>query len=388
VILDCTPFYGESGGQVGDTGELSSATGRFAVEDTLKLAGAFHAHLGQWTGGTLKVGDLVNGRIDRDRRSAIVLNHTATHLLHAALRKVLGDHVQQKGSLVAPDRLRFDFAHFQPLSADELARIEALVNDEIRANHDADIRHMGMQEALDFGAMALFGEKYGERVRVLRLGEFSTELCGGTHVRRTGDIGVFKILSEGGVAAGVRRIEAVTGTGALAWIGQQQARLDTVAELLGGRRDEVPDRVRALIERQKQLEKDIEALKAKQAASAAGDLAAQAVDVAGLKVLAAVLEGADSKALRDSVDRLKDKLGNAVILLAARSGDGKVQLVAGSHGAALAKVKAGELLGHVASQIGGRGGGRSDLAQGGGEDSPALDAALRSVPDWVRERAA
>ena len=388
VILDRTPFYGESGGQVGDTGELANAAGRFQVDDTLKLAGVFHAHLGRWHGGTLKVGDAVDARIDSERRDAIVLNHTATHLLHAALRSVLGDHVQQKGSLVAPDRLRFDFAHFQPVTAQELERIETLVNDEIRANHESDIRHMGMQEALDFGALALFGEKYGEHVRVLKLGGFSTELCGGTHVGRTGDIGVFKIVSEGGVAAGVRRIEAVTGAGALAWIEQQQSRLDAVANLLGGRRDEVVDRVRAVIDRQKQLEKDIEALKSKQAASAAGDLAAQAVDVAGLKVLAAVLEGVDGKSLRDSVDRLKDKLGDAVIVLAARSGDGKVQLVAGSHGNALAKVKAGELLGHVASQIGGRGGGRPDLAQGGGEDSPALDAALRAVPEWVREHAA
>jgi alanyl-tRNA synthetase len=388
VILEATPFYGESGGQVGDTGELVNAVGRFQVEDTLKLAGVFHAHLGRWQGGTLKVGDTVNARIDSERREAVVRNHTATHLLHAALRKVLGDHVQQKGSLVAPDRLRFDFAHFQPMTAQELERIEAMVNAEIRANHAADIRHMAMQEALDFGAMALFGEKYGENVRVLKLGDFSTELCGGTHVARTGDIGVFKILSEGGVAAGVRRIEAVTGSGAMAWIDQQQGRLDAVAGLLGGRRDEVVERVRALLDRQKQLEKDIDALKARQAASAAGDLAGQAVDVAGLKVLAAVLEGADGKSLRDSVDRLKDKLGNAVILLAARTGDGKVQLVAGSHGAALGKIKAGELLGHVASQIGGRGGGRPDLAQGGGEDSPALDAALRAVPEWVRERAA
>lgn len=388
VILDRTPFYAESGGQVGDTGELSNAAGRFQVTDTVKLAGAFHGHVGRWQGGRLAAGDVVDGRIDDERRAATVLNHTATHLLHAALRQVLGGHVQQKGSLVAPDRLRFDFSHFQPLTADELARIESLVNAQIRANHEADIRHMGMQEALDSGAIALFGEKYGERVRVLRLGDFSTELCGGTHVRRTGDIGVFKIISEGGIAAGVRRIEAVTGAGALAWIAQQQARLDTVSELLGGRREEVVERVRAVLERQKQLEKEIEALKAKQAASAAGDLAAQAVEVAGLKVLAAVVEGVDARALRDSVDRLKDKLGNAVILLAARSGDGKVQLVAGSHGAALARVKAGDLLGHVASQIGGRGGGRPDLAQGGGVDSPALEAALRGVPDWVRERAA
>jgi alanyl-tRNA synthetase len=388
VILDRTPFYAESGGQVGDTGELANASGRFEVSDTNKLAGQFHGHVGRWTGSAvLKLGDTVSARIDDERRKAIVLNHTATHLLHAALRSVLGEHVQQKGSLVAPDRLRFDFSHFQPVTVDELARIETMVNDEIRANHEADIRHMGMQEALDFGAMALFGEKYGERVRVLKLGDFSTELCGGTHVRRTGDIGVFRILSEGGVASGVRRIEAVTGAGALKQIDQQQRRLDAAAALLGGRSDELVDRLRALLDRQKQVEKELEALKSKQTASAAGDLAGRAIEVGGLKVLAAVLDGADAKVLRESVDRLKDKLGDAVIVLAGRA-DGKVQLVAGSHGAALGKIKAGELLGHVAAQIGGRGGGRPDMAQGGGEDSPALDAALKAVPDWVREHAA
>jgi alanyl-tRNA synthetase len=387
VILDRTPFYGESGGQVGDTGELVGAGVRFEVADTQKLAGAFHGHVGRCLDGTLTVGDRVTGRIDGERRAATVLNHTATHLLHAALRQVLGEHVQQKGSLVAPDRLRFDFAHFQPLSADELARIEALVNAEIRANHAADIRQMAMQEALDFGALALFGEKYGERVRVLKLGGFSTELCGGTHATRTGDIGVFKILSEGGVASGVRRIEAVTGAGALAYIEQQQARLDAAAALLGARRDEVVERLRAVLERQKLLERELDAIKTRQSAAAAGDLAGQAVDVGGLKVLAAVLEGADSKALRDGVDTLKQRLGDAVIVLAARA-DGKVQLVAGSHGAALARVKAGDLLAHVAAQIGGRGGGRPDLAQGGGEDSPALEVALKAVPDWVRGRAA
>jgi alanyl-tRNA synthetase len=387
VILDRTPFYAESGGQVGDIGELTGDGARFEVADTQKLAGAFHGHVGRCTDGTIKVGDRVTGRIDDARRAATVLNHTATHLLHAALRQVLGDHVQQKGSLVAPDRLRFDFAHFQPVAADELARIEALVNAEIRANHAADIRQMGMQEALDFGALALFGEKYGERVRVLKLGEFSTELCGGTHASRTGDIGVFKIIAEGGVASGVRRIEAVTGDGALAFIEQQQARLDAAAGLLGGRRDEVVERLRAVLERQKLLERELETIKARQSAAAAGDLAGQAIDVGGLKVLAAVLDGADGKALRDGVDTLKQRLGDAVIILAARS-DGKVQLVAGSHGAALATVKAGELLAHVAGQIGGRGGGRPDLAQGGGEDSPALELALKAVPDWVRGRAA
>ena len=388
VILDRTPFYAESGGQVGDTGQLTGANGHVEVTDTQKLAGVFHGHVGRWQGSAaLHVGDIVNGRIDCERRQAVVLNHTATHLLHAALRTVLGDHVQQKGSLVAPDRLRFDFSHVQPVTPQELVRIEAMVNAEIRANHAADIRHMGMQDALDFGAIALFGEKYGEQVRVLKLGDFSTELCGGTHVARTGDIGLFKILSEGGVASGVRRIEAITGAGALAWIDRQQQQLDAAAALLGGRGDDIVDKLRMLIDRQRQTEKELEALKAKQTASAAGDLAAQAVDVGGLKVLAAVLDGADAKALRDSVDRLKNRLGDAVIVLAGRGG-GKVQLVAGSHGAALSKVKAGDLLGHVAAQIGGRGGGRPDMAQGGGEDSPALEAALQAVPEWVRERAA
>ncbi|MDZ3824747.1 MAG: alanine--tRNA ligase-related protein, partial [Pseudoxanthomonas sp.] len=386
VVLDATPFYAESGGQVGDTGELEGARGRFAVADTVKLAGTFHGHVGRWQGAAaLRAGDRVRAAIDTQRRAATVLNHTATHLLHAALREVLGEHVQQKGSLVAPDRLRFDFSHFQPVGAGELARIEAIVNAQIRANHEADIRHMGMQEALDFGALALFGEKYGERVRVLRLGDFSTELCGGTHVGRTGDIGLFRIVSEGGVAAGVRRIEAVTGDGALAHVAQQQARLEAAEQLVGGRGEDFVDKLRALLERQKSLEKALEAVKARQAAAAAGDLAARSVEVAGLKVLAAVLDGADSKALRDGVDSLKQRLGDAVIVLAARA-DGKVQLVAGSHGAALGKVKAGELLGHVAAQIGGRGGGRPDMAQGGGEDSPALESALAAVPDWVRQR--
>ncbi len=386
VILDKTPFYAESGGQVGDTGELDEKGVRFLVNDTLKLAGQFHGHVGKLQVGTLKRGDHLLGAVDASRRGATILNHTATHLLHAALRSVLGDHVQQKGSLVAPDRLRFDFSHFQPMTPAELRRVEVMVNDHIRANHASDIRHMGMQEALDFGAMALFGEKYGERVRVLKLGDFSTELCGGTHVQRTGDIGLFRILSEGGVAAGVRRIEAVTGADALSLSEQQQDRLDAIAGLVGGRRDEVVDKLRALLDRQRQSEKELEALKAKLNAAAAGDLASQAVDVGGLKVLAAALNGIDAKALRDSVDTLKDKLRDAVIILAARN-DGKVQLVAGSAGAALAKVKAGDLLGHIARQIGGKGGGRPDLAQGGGDDGPALDAALKAVPDWVRERA-
>lgn len=383
VILDRTSFYAESGGQVGDTGVLVDARGdRFEVRDTLKLAGQFHAHLGRLSAGTLSVGDHLATRVDAERRQDTVLNHSATHLLHAALRKVLGPHVTQKGSLVAPDRLRFDFSHFAALTPDELAAIEAMVNEEIRRNAEAEVHHMGMQEALDFGALALFGEKYGERVRVLRMGEFSTELCGGTHVHRTGDIGLFKIVSESGVAAGIRRIEAVTGRGALAEVAAQEALLEQAAALVGGRADDLLDKLRGLLERQKKLERELEALKAKAAAGASADLAAQAVDVAGIKVVAARLEGFDAKGLREAVDVLKQKLGDVAVVLAAAN-EGKASLIAGSHGAALARIKAGELLAHVAQQVGGKGGGRPDLAQGGGNDGEALVAALAGVPAWV-----
>jgi len=386
VLLDATPFYGESGGQVGDTGELLDAAGnRFEVVDTLKLSGVFHGHVGRLAAGALKVGDRMSARVDASRRQATVLNHSATHLLHAALRKVLGEHVTQKGSLVAPDRLRFDFSHFQAISAEELARIEDMVNAEIRRNAEAEIHHMGMQEALDFGAMALFGEKYGDRVRVLRMGEFSTELCGGTHVRHTGDIGLFKIIAEGGVAAGVRRIEAVTGAGALAHVAEEERRLAQVAGLLGGNPRDVLDKLSQLLERQKKLERELESLKAKAAAGATADLAASAPEVAGVKVVAARLEGLDAKALREAVDQLKSRLGDAVILLASAS-EGKASLVAGVQGGALGKVKAGELLSHVAGRIGGKGGGRPDMAQGGGADGPELVAALADVPAWVKER--
>ncbi|TAA20414.1 MULTISPECIES: alanine--tRNA ligase [Pseudoxanthomonas] len=387
VLLDRTPFYAESGGQVGDTGRLQGAGGAFAVSDTLKLAGQFHGHLGQVEHGALAVGDLVAGAIDAQRRGATILNHSATHLLHAALRSLLGTHVQQKGSLVAPDRLRFDFSHFQPVTPAELAEIERRVNAEVRANHQAEIHNMGMQEALEFGAMALFGEKYGERVRVLRMGDTSTELCGGTHVQRTGDIGLFKIVSESGVSAGVRRIEAVTGQGALDYVDGEERRLAEAAGLLGGSAAEVVERIRQLTERQRRLEREVESLKAKAASGATADLAGQAVEVDGIKVLAARLEGFDAKALRDAVDRLKQQLGDSVILLAGTEG-GKAALVAGVNGAAMGRVKAGELLGHVAGLIGGKGGGRPDLAQGGGEDGPALASALAGVSTWVAQRLA
>ncbi|MEO6169962.1 MAG: DHHA1 domain-containing protein, partial [Lysobacter sp.] len=311
----------------------------------------------------------------------------ATHLLHAALRDVLGTHVVQKGSLVAPDRLRFDFSHFQPVTPAELATIERQVNAEIRANHEAEVHQMGMDEALEFGALALFGEKYGDRVRVLRMGGTSTELCGGTHVGRTGDIGVFKILSEGGVSAGVRRIEAVTGQGALDHIDGEERRLHEAAHLLGGSAADITDKLRSVLERQKKLERELEAVKAKIASGATADLAGSAIDIAGIKVLAVRLEGFDAKALRDALDRLRQQLGDMVVVLAGAS-DGKVTLVAGVNGAAAGKVKAGELLAHVAAQINGKGGGRPDMAQGGGDDSPALPGVLKGVAEWVGSRLA
>jgi len=385
VLTSQTPFYAESGGQVGDTGTLSAAGVQIQVSDTQKFAGQFHGHVGKLTQGNLKIGDVLSGQVDGERRGATILNHSATHLLHAALREVLGTHVQQKGSLVAPDRLRFDFSHFQPISAEELAIIERKVNQQVRANNAAEVHNMGMQEALDFGAMALFGEKYGENVRVLKMGDYSTELCGGTHVNRTGDIGLFKITSEGGVSAGVRRIEAVTGQGALDYVDAEEARLAEAAELLGGSAADVVEKIRALGLRQKQLERELEAVKAKAAAGATADLSGQAVEVAGVKVLAVRLEGFDAKALRDAMDRLKQQLGDAVIVLAGAQ-DGKAALVAGVNGSAMGKVKAGELLSHIAGQIGGKGGGRPDLAQGGGEDGPALATALAAVVEWVSPR--
>ena len=385
LILDATPFYAESGGQVGDTGELSNADGRFTVTDTIKLAGAFHGHVGRWHGKPLRAGAALHGSVDTTRRQATVLNHSATHLLHAALRAVLGEHVTQKGSLVAPDRLRFDFSHFAPITADELQHVEDIVNAEVRRNVEAEVHEMAYKDAIDFGAMALFGEKYGDHVRVLKMGEFSTELCGGTHVGRTGDIGLFKITDESGVAAGIRRIEAVTGAGALAYVKQQEHRLDQVADLLSASGGDVIDKLQQLFDRQKKLERELDSLKAKAASAASMGLAANAKDIQGIKVIAARLDGADAKTLRDSVDQFKQQLGDCVVLLAGGS-DGKIALVAGVHGKALGKIKAGELVAHVASQIGGKGGGRADMAQGGGDDSPQLAPALDAVPAWVGAR--
>ncbi|GLQ96313.1 alanine--tRNA ligase [Dyella mobilis] len=386
VILDRTPFYAESGGQVGDTGSLSNAAGTFAVADTLKMGGVFFGHAGRWQGTQpLRTGDLVDASVDTARRQAIVLNHSATHLLHAALREVLGEHVTQKGSLVAPDRLRFDFAHFKPVSREELARIETLVNAEVRRNAQAEVRHMAYDDAIAFGAMALFGEKYGDEVRVLKMGDFSTELCGGTHVSRTGDIGLFKIVNEAGVASGVRRIEAVTGAGALAYVSEEERRLGELSQMLSTSGDDVTEKLRQLLDRQKKLERELESLRAKAAGSLTGNLASEAKDIAGIKVIAARLEGLDAKALRDGVDQLKQQLADCVVVLAGAA-DGRVSLVAGVHGKAAGRVKAGDIVAHVAGQIEGKGGGRPDMAQGGGLDKPQLPDILTGTVDWVGQQ--
>jgi alanyl-tRNA synthetase len=385
VVLDATPFYAESGGQVGDRGVLTAGAARFIVSDTQKLD-KVHLHVGKLEGGALKVGDTVTAEVDHALRQATRLNHSATHLLHAALRKVLGTHVTQKGSLVAPDRLRFDFSHYSAVTPEELREIERLVNAEVRANAEAETRLMNFDDAVAAGAMALFGEKYDSEVRVLRIGEFSTELCGGTHVSRAGDIGLFKILSEGGVAAGVRRIEAVTGEAAFDYVAQTEHRLRDVAGLVRGSRDDVEEKVRQLIERSRKLEKEIASLKDKLASGRGKDLASEAVEIAGIKVLATAVEGADAAALRNAVDQLKGQLGTAVIVLGAAGSDGKVTLIAGVTADATAKVKAGDVVNFVAQQVGGRGGGRADMAQAGGTDAAALPAALQSVAGWVQDR--
>jgi alanyl-tRNA synthetase len=333
----------------------------------------------------LRVGDSVDAQVDQARRKAIALNHSATHLLHAALRKVLGKHVEQKGSLVAPDRLRFDFSHTQALSPEELHRVEELVNSAIRENAPAETRVMALDDAVAAGAMSLFGEKYDSDVRVLNIGDFSMELCGGTHVERAGDIGLFKILGESGVAAGIRRVEAVTGTTAYAWVVHTDQVLRDIAALLRGSREDVDEKVRELVERSRKLEKEVQQLKSKLASGHGGDLSSQAKDVGGVKVLAAQLDGADARSLRDVVDQLKGKLGSSVIVLASVQ-EGKVVLVAGVSEDLLARIKAGEIAGLVAAKVGGRGGGRADFAQAGGTQPENLSAALAAVESLVRSR--
>jgi alanyl-tRNA synthetase len=385
VVLEKTPFYAESGGQVGDRGYLSAGDARFEVRDTRKQGGEVITHIGTLSAGTLRVGDTVRACVDGARRQATVLNHSGTHLLHAALRQVLGEHVQQKGSLVEPERLRFDFAHYEPVSPQQLAEIERLVNAQIRANAAAETRVMTIDDAMASGAMALFGEKYGDNVRVISIGDFSTELCGGTHVSHAGDIGLFKIVGESGIAAGVRRIEAVTGEAALQWIAANENRLQQVAELVKGNREDVDERVAQLLEKNRSLEKELLQLKGRLASSQGSDLAARAVELGGIKVLAARLDGADVRALRDTLDQLKNKLGSAAVVLGTVSGD-KVSLVAGVTSDQTGRIRAGELVNMVASQVGGKGGGRPDMAQAGGNQPENLDAALKSVADWVRER--
>ncbi len=383
VILDRTPFYAESGGQSGDRGVLTGAEGQLSVSDTSKMGGVFFAHVGRWSGSApLRVGTRVMAQVDAERRAAIALNHSATHLLHSALRQVLGEHVAQKGSLVAAGRLRFDFSHLRPVTREEIERIEDLVNTEIRRNDTVETRHMSYDDAIEAGAMALFGEKYGDEVRVLSMGGFSTELCGGTHVSRTGDIGLFKIVSEGGVASGVRRIEAVTGAAALALVVDQERRMGEIAQLLSGPAEEAVDKLRQLLERQKKLERELESFKSKAAGSATAGLAGQAEDLAGIKLITARLDGLDAKALRESIDTLKSQLPDSVILLAGAV-EGRVALVASVNGKAREKLKAGAIVGHLGKLIGGKGGGRDDMAQGGGVDSPQLPDALIQTRQWI-----
>ncbi|WP_341239992.1 alanine--tRNA ligase [Acidovorax temperans] len=384
VVLDTTPFYAESGGQVGDEGVITSGSARFAVRDTLKIKADVFGHHGTLEEGTLNVGDTVQAQVNTAVRAATMRNHSVTHIMHKALREVLGSHVQQKGSLVNADRTRFDFAHNAPLTDAEIREIERRVNEEILANTATDARVMDIESAQKTGAMMLFGEKYGETVRVLDIGT-SRELCGGTHVQRTGDIGLFKVVAEGGVAAGVRRIEAVTGANALAYL---QSLEDTVNQAAGALKSPVAElnaRIAQALENARTLEKEVAALKGKLASAQGDELLTQAVDVKGLKVLAAALPGADAKTLRDTMDKLKDKLKTAAIVLAAVDGD-KVQLAAGVTADSVGKVKAGELVNFVAQQVGGKGGGKPDMAMAGGTDASKVPAALASVQAWVAER--
>ena len=385
MLYGQTPFYAESGGQVGDTGLLTWSGGRFQVTDTRK-EGDNHLHVGTLIEGELFPGLEVDARIDHARRERTKRNHSATHLLHAALRNILGEHVTQKGSLVDPDKLRFDFSHFEAVTPEQLREIERTVNEQVLENTPVDIDITDMDTAKEKGAMALFGEKYGDVVRVLTMGtdKYSVELCGGTHVARTGDIGLFRITSESGISSGVRRIEAVTGFGALEWVDETERTLRETARLVKGTRDSVVDKVKQVLDRNRQLEKDVDALKAKLASSAGTDLAGSAVEVAGLKVVASEMEGADRKALMETADQLKNKLGEGVVVLATVE-DGKVVLVAGVTKSATNRIKAGDLMKHLASLVDGKGGGRPDMAQGGGNDPSRLAEALAGVPAWVEQ---
>ncbi len=388
IVLDQTPFYAESGGQVGDTGSLQGAAAiEFKVEDTHKRSAAI-AHAGVLTKGDVALGDVLTAQVDAARRDATRRNHSATHLLHAALRQLLGNHVQQKGSLVAPDRLRFDFSHIAAVTPDELRQIEQLVNAQVRANAVAETTLRSYDDAVAAGAMALFGEKYAADVRVLKIGDFSMELCGGTHVSRAGDIGLFKIISEGGVAAGVRRIEAVTGEGAVAQVDANERALREAAGLLRGQPSELASKVKDALDRIRQLEKENRQLKDKLASGAGTDIAAGAVDVGGIQVVAKQIEGADAGALRNTVDGLKERLKKAVIVLATTDASGKITVVAGVTAAESTRLKAGEIVAAVAAQIGGKGGGRPDFAQGGGTDTQALAGALAGVVGWVKAKIA
>ncbi len=381
VVLDRTPFYAESGGQVGDSGELAGVAGTFLVEDTQKIQPEVFGHKGRLKTGRLAVGDKVMAGVDAARRAHTMRNHSATHLMHKALREVLGPHVQQRGSLVDHEKTRFDFSHNEPMTDDQIRRVEAIVNAEILANAATKARIMKFDEAVKGGAMALFGEKYADEVRVLDIGT-SRELCGGTHVKRTGDIGFFKVVSEGGIAAGIRRIEAATGEGALEWVQRQQVRLGEAAAALKAQPHEMTQKIAQIIDNVKVLEKELARLKSKMASSQGDELVAQALDVKGVKVLAARIDGADARALREAMDKLKDKLKRAAIVLAAADG-GKVSLIAGVTADVTGKVKAGELVNFVAQQVGGKGGGRPDMAQAGGTDPSKLPQALGSVKDWV-----
>jgi alanyl-tRNA synthetase len=384
LLLDKTPFYAESGGQVGDTGRIRCGDAVFDVQDTIKVAGVFFGHIGTLTGGQMSVGDKVSTAVDEARRQAIVLHHSATHLMHAALKQVLGDHVEQRGSLVAPDHLRFDFTHPRAMTADELAEVERIVNREIRLNPDADVQVMNFDEALETGATALFGEKYGDRVRVLSFGDFSVELCGGTHVSRVGDIGQFKIVEETAIAAGIRRVVAVAGEAAVQRIQTMDTQLKDLAGVLKIAPDAMEGRLRQILERSKSLEKEVEELKSKMASASGDELADRAVEINGLKVLSARLDGIDSKSLRDTVDRLKDRLGSSVVVIGSADED-KVRLAAGVSKDLLARIQAGNLVNFVAQHVGGKGGGRPDFAQAGGSQPENLDEALEKVQTWIAE---